>query len=128
MSPPSSPPPAAPSCAPQNRTPSASPPSSSCSPQNVSSPDPEMSAQLASTSPGSSDLLTHTHTQTLCYTVLHTHTYNNLTCLSSQSLHRCELTFLPIDVIQEVDGVFHYTVTDIAVITGRENNSQSEQG
>ena len=70
VSPPSSPPPAAPSCAPQNRTPSASPPSSSCSPQNVSSPDPEMSALLASTSPGSSDLLTHTHTHT--HSVTHT--------------------------------------------------------
>lgn len=43
------------------------------------------------------------------------------------SLSIDELTFLSVDVIQEVDGVFHYTVADVAIITERQGN-QSEGG
>lgn len=105
------PPRAALSCAPQSHIPSASPPSFSCSPQIASSPDPETSAQLAWTCPDSSGLIRHTH--------IHTHSYK-ITWFNHQLIHCCEPTFLSIDVIQEVDGVFHYTVADITIITKRQ--------
>lgn len=37
-----------------------------------------------------------------------------------------KLTFLSIDVVQEVNGVFYHTVTDITVIPERQGHSQSE--
>ncbi len=86
-----SPPLAAPSFAPRSRTPSASPPSSSCLPQNVSSPDPERSARLASTSPSSSGLLTHTHANTRV-----THTFvptANLFFIAVSPLTRTHVSF-----------------------------------
>lgn len=37
----------------------------------------------------------------------------------------CFLTFFAIDMIQEVDRVFHYTVTDITIIPGTNKTQRS---